>query len=162
MRRADLPPALRAQVDAEVAHQDGLTSLTATPSPRTRSHGRTGGYRSKAEADYAAWLSTWANVAWRYERLTVGLPGARTRYTPDFTCRWTGVAVEDGSGIFPPFDRYAVEVKGTRDGEPYWREGARRRALDGAAELWDALRIPLFVAWKVAGAWKHRRVEVRS
>lgn len=163
VRLEDLSPEQRAHVEAQLGPRTDVQS----DSTSARAHGpapkRTDGYRSKAEADYAAWLATWANVVWRYERFTVGLPGARTSYRADFTCRWTGVAVSDGSGTFPAFDRYAVEVKGSKaDGTPFWRGDSRRRALDGAAELWDALRIPLFVAWKVKGVWSHSRVEVRS
>lgn len=162
-----------------------------------------GPYRSKAEADYAAFLASLPGVTWRYERLSIGLPGKGTRYKPDFTrtlppvenlsyldgrrpchcsdcdgtwCVWCldhhgkkpcpfeeAVKAEVVHVLPGGLDRCAVEVKGTKEGRPYWRtHGHRRRALDGAAELWEALRIPLFVAWKVDGAWEHERLPVRE
>lgn len=121
-----------------------------------------GPYRSRAEADYADFLASLPGVVWRYERLRVGLPGKRSSYLADFTARCSAAdpRLWESGRLFPV--PCCVEVKGTKDGRPWWREGAKRRALDGAAELWEALRIPLFVAWRVDAVWRHERIGVRE
>lgn len=179
---SDLSPEQRAAVETQLAAGPSLRALGEEldrvgsvitrggyPAPE-KAHGPApkDGYRSKAERDYAAWLATFPACVWAYEHASFALPGKGTRYRPDFGIRWTGLAVYDvgghAEGLPHGFDRYLVEVKGTKDGRPFWRsEAARLRALTAAAVLWDGPeRRPLFVAWRVGGEWKHERVEVRA
>jgi hypothetical protein len=168
--RSDLSPEQQAAVERQLADagQGPETFPTLKAAIQKASVAVRGPYRSKAEADYADFLASHPYCVWRYERLVVRLPGKGTRYATDFTVRWTEVTTAQrasGAAWLPWSECYAVEVKGTKrqTGKPYWRShAARRRALDGAAELWEALRIPLFVAWRVEGRWVHERVEVRD
>lgn len=164
MKREDLladlkDPKARAAVEAQLGGdwpRGGGVILQPGGAPGVdlaRQHGpapkREDGYRSKAEADYAAWLSEQPGVTWRHETISVGLPGKRTRYRPDFWVRGHGQTI-------------AVEVKGTKRGRPWWREGSRARALHGAAELHVVLGVPLYAVWRVKGEWLRELVEVRS
>jgi serine/threonine protein kinase len=146
-----------------VVHRD-LKPANVLAKPHGPAPKRGDGYRSKAEADYAAWVDSLPRVSWSYERLTVACQGKRTRYKPDFRVTspyalpgWLEGWSEETCG------RIYVEVKGTKDGErPFWRDGARRRALDGAAALRVETGLPLYVAWRVDGMWQHELVPVRS
>lgn len=160
----ELSPEQRAAVDAQLARDRRPAAAPAPPAESTPAPAAAPAspYRSKSEAAYAEFLTGLRNVTWRHERLRIGLPGKRTAYKPDFTVQWA-CSLDSCAIAGIDFDVFCVEVKGMKDGRPYWRtHGHRRRALDGAAELWSALRLPLFVAWRVDGVWKHERVEVRS
>jgi hypothetical protein len=150
--------------DRELSKElDGGRTKVQSDSTSARAHGpapkRTDGYRSKAEADYAAWLDAQPDVKrWNYEPLSIALQGKGTRFRPDFVATWRKGAPFFASGPW----KVAVEVKGTSKGQPWWRGDSRSHALHGAAALDEVLGLMLFVAWKVKGEWFHERVCVRS
>ncbi len=152
---SDLSPEQRAAIERQLGAKPAVLDSriqNAHPGPSGPR------YRSKAERDYAAWLSSrdGVPVVCCYERVRVAVEAARGHYTPDFVHTATN---EVGA---PLCARVAVEVKGTKDDRPYYREGARRRVLDGAAALWRWLGLRLYVAWSVDGVWHHELVPVRG
>jgi hypothetical protein len=76
----------------------------------------------------------------------------RGRYVPDFAAR----AVAGRSAAI------LVEVKGARDGRPYYRQRDDARRVSLAAWVLDRLGLPaLWVAWPDGDGWKWEPVEVR-
>lgn len=156
-------PKARAAVEAQLEHRHGVmcdvrcpvADRDTKPANVLPKPVKDDPYRSNAERTYAAWLESGGaghGNAWSYERVSVTCEGKGTRYKPDFI-RWCPTL-----GAF-----VAIEVKGTvkKTGRPFYREGARRRVLDGAGALHRFLGLELWVAWRVDGVWQHERVPTR-
>lgn len=147
----DLDPAQRAAAEAQLGRAPAAPPVKAPASdpaesdapPKPR-------FRSRVEERYAAWLDA-QRWPWRYEPLVLRLPTARGRYVPDFAT-WRGQA-----------SPMLVEVKGARDGRPYYRQRDDARRVSLAAWVLADLGLPpLYVAWPgEGGSWGWERVEVR-
>jgi hypothetical protein len=108
-------------------------------------------FRSRTEARFASWLDG-QGIVWAHEPLVLRLPTVRGRYVPDFAAR----AVAGRSAAI------LVEVKGARDGRPYYRQRDDARRVSLAAWVLDRLGLPaLWVAWPDGDGWKWEPVEVR-
>lgn len=121
--------------------------LHAPPIPKPPSVPRRRGM-SKNEREYAAYLEHRRLVGdlyhwWGPEPITLKL-AHDLRYTPDFAAAGAGM---DGFHL--------IEVKGTKDGRPYYRDDGARIKPKLAAKLFPW---PVYVAWKVDGQWREELV----
>jgi hypothetical protein len=147
LRLDDLDPAQRAAVEAQL----GRAPVVVAPPAEVVEPEAPGGprFRSRTEARFAAWCDA-GGWTWRHEPLVLRLPTARGRYVPDFACREVVGATR------------LVEVKGARDGRPYYRQRDDARRVSLAAWVLAELGLPpLYVAWPSGDGWQWERVEVR-
>lgn len=143
----DLSSAQRAAVEAQLGRAPAAPPASVLAEPEAPAGPR---FRSRTEARFAEWLTADGWV-WRHEPLVLRLPTARGRYVPDFACR----------AVHAPAARL-VEVKGARDGRPYYRQRDDARRVSLAAWVLAELGLPpLYVAWPSGDGWQWERVEVR-